>query len=217
MIKRKTKIITIVALVIAIVGMSLGFAAFSATLNISSSATVNPNSEDFKIKLTGINGDNKLAVVETNITGEIEDGIISDDGQSISGINVPFTKPGDYVIYEAYIDNVGEYDAYFYGIEVEMIEGVNAVKKCTPIDDVNMDLLNAVCPNIGFQHYFESDDGTLAYKNGVLNEDYILKKGTRHTMLIRYMYLANAEYVDGSFNVEFGDTSLSYGTTPKNS
>ena len=48
MIKRKTKIITIVALVIAIFGMTLGFAAFSATLNISTSATVAPNSEDLK-------------------------------------------------------------------------------------------------------------------------------------------------------------------------
>ena len=40
-------ILSIIALVIAIVGMSLGFAAFSATLNISSSASVTPDSGSF--------------------------------------------------------------------------------------------------------------------------------------------------------------------------
>ncbi|MBQ3511969.1 MAG: hypothetical protein IJA30_06735 [Bacilli bacterium] len=46
--ERQIKLLSIIALVVAITGMTLGFAAFSTTLNISSSATVTPNSEDFK-------------------------------------------------------------------------------------------------------------------------------------------------------------------------
>ena len=46
---RQIKILSIVALVVAIAGMTLGFAAFSTTLSISSSATVTPNSDDFKV------------------------------------------------------------------------------------------------------------------------------------------------------------------------
>ena len=49
--QRQIKILSIIALVVAIVGMSLGFAAFSTTLNISSSASVTPDSEDFKVVL----------------------------------------------------------------------------------------------------------------------------------------------------------------------
>ena len=52
--QRQIKLLSIVALVIAIAGMTLGFAAFSTTLNISSSATVTPNSEDFKIVAYGL-------------------------------------------------------------------------------------------------------------------------------------------------------------------
>ena len=46
---RKIKILSIVALVLAISAMTLGFAAFSTTLNISSSASVTPNSGDFSV------------------------------------------------------------------------------------------------------------------------------------------------------------------------
>ena len=51
---RQIKILSIVALVLAIAGMSLGFAAFSSTLTISSSATVTPNSNDFKVVVYGL-------------------------------------------------------------------------------------------------------------------------------------------------------------------
>ena len=50
---RQIKLLSIVLLVIAITGMTLGFAAFSTTLSISSSATVTPNSEDFKVVMLG--------------------------------------------------------------------------------------------------------------------------------------------------------------------
>ena len=49
---RQMKILSIIALVVAIAGMTLGFASFSTTLSISSSATVIPNSEDFKVVLS---------------------------------------------------------------------------------------------------------------------------------------------------------------------
>ena len=44
--------ITIAALIIAIVGLSIGFAAFSNTLTISSSATVNPCDENFIVQFS---------------------------------------------------------------------------------------------------------------------------------------------------------------------
>ena len=45
--QRKTKVMFMLALILVIVGMSLGFAAFAATLNISSSASVTPDSGSF--------------------------------------------------------------------------------------------------------------------------------------------------------------------------
>lgn len=207
---RQIKMLFIVALVLSVTAMTLGFAAFSTTLNVSSSASVTPNSDDFKVRFTGIDGDNKLII--TSSTVEATEGVISEDGQSISGISINFTKPGDYVIYKAYIDNVGEYDAYFYDVRsAERIED-----RCVPIDDVDLDMLNAACSNIGYQFSFQSDDGTYAYNNDLsLNENYYLKKGSRHVMLIRYIYLPSAGYVDGAFKMNFVDSYLDYGTVPK--
>lgn len=50
----KTKLITITVLVIAICGMTLGFAAFSNVLTISSSASVTPNDDEFDIVVYGV-------------------------------------------------------------------------------------------------------------------------------------------------------------------
>ena len=214
MIKRKTKIITIVALVIAIFGMTLGFAAFSTTLNISTSATVAPNSEDFKINFIGIDGDNIVKVVDATI--KTENAMISDDGQSITGINANLGKPGDYVVYKVYIENNSDYDAYFHGILIDNVEGHSSIRKCTPVGDTNLDLLNAVCPKIGFQFSLQGDDGSSLYVNGVENKNYYMKKGSRHLLAIRYIYVPDAGYVDGPFNVEYGKINFSYSTVPRN-
>ena len=52
--QQKQKVMAIVALCISVLGLTLGFAAFSNTLTISSSATVTPDSKDFKLVLYGV-------------------------------------------------------------------------------------------------------------------------------------------------------------------
>ena len=49
---RKQKMLIIIALVVGIASLSIGFAAFSTTLNISSSASVTPNSDTFSVKFS---------------------------------------------------------------------------------------------------------------------------------------------------------------------
>ena len=48
--------LTIAVLIVAIVGLSIGFAAFSNTLTISSSASVNPSDENFIVQFSKIPG-----------------------------------------------------------------------------------------------------------------------------------------------------------------
>ena len=52
--RQKTKTVAIIALTISVLGLTLGFAAFSNVLTISSSATVTPNESDFKLQLYGM-------------------------------------------------------------------------------------------------------------------------------------------------------------------
>ena len=52
----QTKIVSIIALVIAVGVMTIGIAAFSSTLTISSSATVKPDESGFQLKMYGFTG-----------------------------------------------------------------------------------------------------------------------------------------------------------------
>jgi hypothetical protein len=55
--ERNSKVIAIVALCIGVVGLSLGFAAFSNTLTISSSATVAPDASTFNVDFSAVDND----------------------------------------------------------------------------------------------------------------------------------------------------------------
>ena len=55
---RQAKIVAILSLCVSVVGLTLGFAAFSNTLTISSSTTVSPDESDFKLVLYGLPGGN---------------------------------------------------------------------------------------------------------------------------------------------------------------
>ena len=182
---RKIKILSIVALVLAITGMSLGFAAFSSTLTISSSATVTPNSDDFKIKVYGIDTIEKMETFliewvennnvlenlwsDTNTLAFIPDGYkdstsaslatIDNSTLSISNMNVSFSKPiGDEVIqYIFFIKNEGQYTAYLD--KEEMLNRASAANySCEVLDDEYATDTQFVCDYLGIGFQFISSD-----------------------------------------------------------
>ncbi len=106
---RDSKLIAIVALVVAVVGLGIGFAAFTTNLTISSSAKVTPSQSAFKVKFKA----NTLScATHTGSGSAASSGTIGTDGLSISGISVTLTKPGDSVTCTATITAEGDYDAY---------------------------------------------------------------------------------------------------------
>ena len=202
---RQIKMMFIVALVLSVTAMTLGFAAFSTTLNISSSASVTPNSDDFKVRFVGINGDNK-AIVEAYISSQKpEAGIISDDGLSISGINVSMQKIGDGAKFSAYIENQGQYDVVITKKGMKYIEGTELKRRCTG-PDVSPELLEGFCEsiNVGFTLY--------SLDNNILNSSsLVLKKGEKIKIVFGIIYPESSWYVDGPVTVEFGDAYFDFG------
>ena len=96
---RKIKILSIVALVLAISAMTLGFAAFSTTLNISSSASVTPNSGDFSVKFSTSQNSLVVAAVapSSKSTGaSATNGTINNEAiPTLTNLSATFSKPGD--------------------------------------------------------------------------------------------------------------------------
>ena len=135
--QRHIKILSIIALVVAIAGMSLGFAAFSATLNISSSATVTPDSSNFKVAFsTSSSTPGEHENITYTKTGSAEDASqIVINNTSVMGVNAKIVNPGDSIIYNLFAYNEGLYNAYLNKIIFNNIDGLNTNKKCVKIDE----------------------------------------------------------------------------------
>lgn len=159
---RKTKLITMIALVIAIVGMTIGFAAFSSTLTISSSATVTPNDDQLNLKIYGYTEettDNVAFIsyyndseksnsyifknqIDGNATGTIA--TIDNDKFVIKDISANFKTPGVEVSYTFAIKNEGAYDVYINLDELSQ----QITKTCTAGEETSETLVNGACQDI---------------------------------------------------------------------
>ena len=116
---RDSKMIAIVALVVAIVGLGIGFAAFTANLTIDSSAKVTPSASAFKVKFSGKTLDCSTSGSTTGAGVATSTGTLSET--SVSGLAVTLAKPGDSVTCKAAITAEGDYEAYLTAINTSKL------------------------------------------------------------------------------------------------
>lgn len=208
---RKTKVLSIIALVVAIVGMSLGFAAFSTTLSISSSASVTPSSSNFYVGFYGTEGASGTSSVTPTITGSATGSSISVSSGSTtaSGLTANFTEPGQSVTYSFYVGNESEYDAYLRAINFLTVSGSSSNRVCTAGTDTSEDLVTAACEYISMS---VDVNGTTATSTNDSISGNKLSKGTYIPITITLTYASDGARADGDFSVEFGGVSLDYST-----
>ena len=170
--QRKYKIFSIVALMFAVVGMSLGYAAFSKVLTITASATITPNEEDFKVVTYGLKDEEAYwsfdgsgifsneSLSENNsfgrslytdsTTGTIANITNNKNSTTISNINITFTnkKRNEYQYYFI-IKNEGKYDAYLDLTQFEYYSLFNDYNgTCTSIEEnADQKAIEEVCKN----------------------------------------------------------------------
>lgn len=109
--QNSTKIVAICALFVAVIALSIGFAAYSATLTIDSSATVEATNTFTP------NVQYQVASKQCETTGTA---VVNSDGQfndgnhatEWSGISVTLKAPGDKVKCSATVENVSAFTAY---------------------------------------------------------------------------------------------------------
>lgn len=215
---RQVKIVSIIALVIAIVGMSLGFAAFSTTLNISSSANVSPDSGDFNVRFCNdyhfVGCEDEAALFWVEPSSELN-GATGNVGtmsyKSIRNFDVNFTEPTQSVTYTFYVQNVGEYDAYLKDVSYTALSnGTYKMCSATTTDSTKADdsLVQAACDGIKTTI---SIGGTM-YEAGSIISGHVLSKGATEEVQIKIEYLEGSAIADGPFKVQFSDFSFNYST-----
>ena len=231
--EKNSKILVIVALALTTVALTLGFAAFSTTLNISSNATVTPDEADFKITIYGMKDEDAANIFSENMTfvnenlstttsvpptfdsNEIsaQPAEIDNTNYTISNIKATFANPSNEVVYYFVIKNEGKYDAYLDLSKYTNEDGQFFLKNqgtCTAESDASQELLDAACPYITNSIVISNSEGELVLADNnivkIAKEDYI-------AMVCVIGYTDTEHRVDGKFSVEFPNETLTFSTT----
>lgn len=214
---RGSKILAIIALLVSAVGLSLGFAAFSRTLDIRALAEVGPTKSDLKVNFSS--SGEVLAidpvVAETTSGVSATDGHIDNTKETplINSLGASFTAPGQKVVYKFYAANVGEYDAFLKSIQFGTATG-SATKTCTAKPNSEsiptQSLLDAACNDIILS--VKVGDEIETNQSVVINNTHKLAKGDFEPIVVTIEYLADGARADGDFKVSFADISLVYST-----
>ena len=235
--ERQAKWGSIIALCISVLGLTLGFAAFSNTLTISSSATVSPNSSDFKITVLGLNeeagnSDLEEEILDVNnyITnasyprvgtsigsgGEKIDhnntatpAVIDNNNLTITNISANMSYTGEFGVYYFILRNDGEYDAY---LNLESLKNMYEGKTgtCTPGVGTSADLVNQTCDSVVLKSGMMSKDGEAIIENV---GKYKIEKGEYVFLAVLVEYQQTDVFADGDFSVKFDDLKLEFSTT----
>ncbi|MBQ9072453.1 MAG: hypothetical protein IJY25_04790 [Bacilli bacterium] len=212
---KKEKKFIVSMLVVAALCITIGFAAFSASLKINTTATVTPDHNSFKIKFSKESGsvkDGSSNPVQPIKTGDItaENAIIDNtDGPTIENLKATFKAPGDSVKYEFYVLNETAFDAYL----TQVLYNGSPFRECTAGTGTDETLVANACDTIVVKITIGSSEFTGTTTSGITN---VLTKQTgsqptseKVTVQITYNGPARA---DGPFTVTFGDIELVYST-----
>ena len=213
---RSYQVVTLVALVVAVLGLSVGFAAFSNTLTIKSSAEVKPDSSQFNVDLSAVADSVSTSVVGVaSGTAGATAGTATIDNSgtasaSIENVSATFTEPGQTVTYTFHARNVGTYAAYLNTITFGSATGATAAtetKVCTAGSGTSATLVAAACEGITLTLDVGSLTGVTATQTGISGHSLAASASEQIVVTIAYTGTAKA---DGDFSVKFGDIVLQY-------
>ncbi len=148
--EKEVKTIAIIAIVVAVVGISIAYAAMTTTLKITGRA--NMNSANWNIEFQSLTAEKTGDAVYTAPTLA---------ATSLSNYSVTLTKPGDSVTFKFKLANTGNIDAKLKTI-------TKGKPVCIGTGESADDDENLVCQNIIFD--FKYQDGKPIVENDSLNQ-----------------------------------------------
>ena len=177
--ERRIKIISLCALLVAVLGLTVAFASLSQTLTINGSAAVNAASWDIHFE--------KTSGKETETEGAATFTEPTLSGTTIENFSATLTKPGDSVTYYFDIVNNGTIDAvvssYDFPLAIrECVNNNNAYSYCINLD-FNSDNIIDGADFMTYQTMFISGLRDTDTDNGIGAKDVIKAGETKHMKL----------------------------------
>lgn len=186
---REMKILVVAALIISIVAIGIGFAAFSETLTINGNASVQTSS--WKVKFSELG-----TATLTGTASEVTKPTLSDT--TIETYNATFKTPGDSVSYKIKVSNTGSYNA-------KITTATISVPSCTGKADAATAETDAtkVCDKLTYTLVYDTDDTQSAGQAVAVGDT--LKAGETRPMVLTLKY---AEFTDATL-LPAADVSIS--------
>lgn len=212
--ERSFKIISVIALVIGVVGLTLGFAAFTSTLTIRSGAEVKPAGTTFNVDFSSTSGSVEANVIKPTVSSPAvvatEATIDNTGNPTISGLGATFTEPGQSVTYEFHSYNGGEYPEYLNNIVYENVANGTSPKVCTPKPGTTESLVTSACSDIIVSVKVGNEPVATGSVSKISNHS--LSKGQSEDIVITISYVKkdSQSLADGDFTVSFGNIILDY-------
>lgn len=205
--KKERNTIAIIALIVAVVGLSVGFAAFATTLTISATATMTPSSSDFAVVFStsadaSISGD----------TGEVVTGGVATSGTTfakdtttLTNLSATFTAPGQTATWKVYAHNKGQYEAFLNAVTLGNITCAKA-SGSTASDT----LVQQACAGLSLK---VSVGGTEYTSSNAAIAGHSIVAGSGEEVLVTLTYAADAARIDGPADITIGNITLKYDST----
>ena len=164
---RKTKILAVIAIIVAVISLTIGFAAFSTSLSIEGTGDVKASS--WKVRFENLQPVQKVGTaVETTAP------TINSNDTSISNFDVSFTTPGDSVSYTFDIANNGTFDAEITSINIP-------TPTCQGTGETAEEDATNVCENLEYKLTYTDGGATLAQTD-------TLNKGEKKNVTLTLTY-----------------------------
>lgn len=218
---RHIKVMTIIILFISIIGLTIGFLAFSTTLIVEPIVDVRPNTINFKLVIYGYdylkNSDpEKFNELSTSVSDPYRiigasfanQAKIDNSTLSISNLHANFTRPGQSVSYAFIVRNEGDMVAYLNSINFNNIINSELKRQCiSDVGNTNQ-LVSKACDDIELSVEIKGNE---YYDTKNLTGNNIkLSKGEFFEFFVHIDYKQNGSMADDDFMVNFGDVLLDF-------
>ncbi len=194
------KYLLVFALLLSVAALSLGFAAFTSTLTIKSSADVHYDT-DFNVSFSTSNSSIVAGSVTPTVSGATGSNATL-SATTIEGLKATFSDVGQSVKYNFYTYNASSFLAYLNSVSI-------GTKTCTPASGTTASYVTQACNGISLSVKV----GSNTYNSSNTNiSSHTLATSTAESVEVTIAYAAGSQKADGDFTVTFGDTTLIYGT-----
>ena len=184
--ERKIKVLSLVALIVAVLGLTVAFAALSQTLTINGTASVDAATWDIHFE---------------NLDGwETGQDLPTLNGTSITNMIMTVSKPNDEHAYVVDMKNAGTINAKISSIEVSKLCTLSSpIESCDWDNDgmVTQSDVQKVEDNISLSIFYIDDNINDGNPTQIKKDD-VLKAGEKKTMAITLDYLKVFSNDDGS-------------------